>query len=154
MTMSKKKKMPKTDPLSIRNEKRRPLKSDGQDSNFLCGKDCKFRAKKMEFEPGSSGLKTDQFVAPVDLEGDKSAEERIESGNAMARERQAQDKTKRKTGTSTNPRDDPNQVRVTLTTLKDAQGRITGSSTARSLLIPANLDMNPIKSITNLPIEG
>ena len=72
-----------------------------------------------------------------------SAEERIESGNAMARERQAQDKTKRKTGTSTNPRDDPNQVRVTLTTLRDAQGRITGSSIARSLMVPANLDVNP-----------
>jgi hypothetical protein len=35
----------------------------------------------------------------------------------MAREHPAQDKTKRKTGSSTNPRDDPNQIRVTLTTL-------------------------------------
>jgi hypothetical protein len=119
------------------------LKSDGQDSNFLCEKDCKFRAKEIEFGPGVSGSGKDSFINPVDLEREMSAEERIESGNAMARERQAQDETKRKTGSSTNPRDDPNQVRVTLTTLRDAQGRITGSSTARSLMVPANLDMNP-----------
>ncbi len=61
----------------------------------------------------------------------------------MARERQAQDETKFKTGTQMNPKGDPNQVRVTLTTLRDAQGRITGTSSSRSLLVPANLDMNP-----------
>jgi hypothetical protein len=34
----KKSKMTKTDPLSIKIQKRRPLKSDGQDSNFSCDK--------------------------------------------------------------------------------------------------------------------
>ncbi len=33
-----KNKMTKTDSLSIRKSKRRPLKSDGQDSKFLCEK--------------------------------------------------------------------------------------------------------------------
>ncbi len=47
-------KMTKTDTLSFRKAKRRPLKSDGQDSNVLCEKDCKFRAKEIEFEPGVS----------------------------------------------------------------------------------------------------
>jgi hypothetical protein len=113
-------KMTKTDPLSIRKAKRRPLKSDGQDQKCLSGKDCKFRAKENEFEPGVSGSEKDLITDPVDLEGEKRAEERVESWNAIARERQAQDKTKRKTGTSTNPKEDPNQVRVTLTTLRDA----------------------------------
>jgi hypothetical protein len=48
-------KMTKTDPLSIRNEKKRPFKSDGQDSNFLCGKFCKFRAKGIQCETDSFG---------------------------------------------------------------------------------------------------
>jgi hypothetical protein len=66
------------------------------------------------------------------------------SWNALARERQAQDETKRKIGTSPSPKEDPNQVRVTLTALRDAQGRITGTSSSRSLLVPVNLDMNPL----------
>ena len=93
--------MTKTDPLSIKNGKRRPLKSDGQDSNFLCEKDCKFRAKGIAFEPGVSGSEKDLSSAPVDLEGEMRAGERIESRNALARERQAQDETKCKTGPST-----------------------------------------------------
>jgi hypothetical protein len=159
----------KTDPLSIRKAKRRPLKSDGQVPKFLCGRSCKFRAKRNAFEPGVSGSGKDIFTDPVDLEGEKKAEERIESWNALARERQAQDETKRKTGASMNrerrnavarerqaqeettrktaidlkPKEDPNQVRVTLTTLRNAQGQITGTSTSRSLLVPANLDMAP-----------
>jgi hypothetical protein len=78
------------------------------------------------------------------------AKERIESWNALARERQAQDETKRETGPSISPKEDPNQVRVTLTTLRDAQGRITGTSSSQSLLVPANLDMNPpdLKALT------
>ncbi len=80
-------KMTKTDPLSIRKEKRRPLKSDGQDPKFLSGKKCKFRAKEIEFEPGVSGSGMDLSTDSVDLEEEKRAEERIESWNAMARER-------------------------------------------------------------------
>ena len=117
MTMSKKKN-DENGSLSIRKEKRRPLKSDGQDSNFLCGKNGKFRGKEIEFEPGSSGSNKDRFNAPVDLEGVESAEQRIESGIVMASDHQVQDKTKRKTGIPKEPKEDPNQVRVTLTTLR------------------------------------
>jgi hypothetical protein len=133
----------KTDPLSIRKAKRRPLKSDGQDPKFLCKKDCKFRAKEIAFKPGASGSGKDPFTESVYLEGEKRAGERIESWNALARERQAQDEIKRKTAIDLKPKGDPNQVRVTLTTLRNAQGQITGTSTSRSLLVPANLDMAP-----------
>jgi hypothetical protein len=135
--------MTKTDPLSIKNRKRRPLKSDGQNSNFSCKKDCKFSAKEIELGPGVSGSGKDSFSNPVDLEGEMSAGEWIDSGNARARDRQVQDKTKPKTGIPTEPKGDPNQVRVTLTTLRNAQGQITGTRSSRSLLVPAQLDMNP-----------
>jgi hypothetical protein len=133
----------KTDPLSIRKAKRRPLKSDGQDPKFLSGKDCKFRAKGIAIEPGVSGSGKDLFTDSIDLEEEKRAEERIESWNAIARERQALNETKRKTAIDQNPKEDPNQVRVTLTTRRNAQGRITETSSSRSLLVPANLNMNP-----------
>ncbi len=84
------------------------------------GKFCKFRAKEIEFEPGSFGSEKDLSSALVDLEGVKSAEQRIESGIVMASDRQVQDKTKLKTGIPKEPKEDPNQVRVTLTTLRNA----------------------------------
>ncbi len=62
----------KTDPLSIRKSKMRPLKSDGQDPNFLCGKDCKFRAKEIAFEPGVSGSGEDESADSIARGRDKS----------------------------------------------------------------------------------
>ena len=47
-----------------------------------------------------------------------------ERWNAIARERQAQEETKRKTAIDLNPKEDPNQVRVTLTTRRNAQGQL------------------------------
>ena len=143
MTKSKKKKMTETDPLSIRNEKRRPLKNDGQDPNFLGEKDRVLRAKGYAFGPGVSGSERDLFSTSVDLGEEMRAGERVESRNTLARDRQTQSESKCKTGPSTIPKEDPNQVRVTLTTLRNAQGQITGTSTSRSLLVPSQRDMNP-----------
>jgi hypothetical protein len=128
----------------------RPLKSDGQEQKCLGGKSCKFRAKEIEFEPGSFGSKKDRSIAPVDLEGEKSEEQGTESGVVMASHHQVQDESKRKTGSSKEPKEDPNQVRVTLTTLRNAQRQITGTRSSRSLLVPAQLDMNPpdLKALT------
>jgi hypothetical protein len=134
----------KTDPLSIRKSKRETLKSDRrQDPDFLCGDDCKFRGKDVAFEPGVLGSGSDEAADSDELEAERRAEEKIDSWNALGRERQAQDQTQRKTVITQNPTDkvDPNQVRVTLTTRRDAQGRVTGTSSSRSLRVPANLDM-------------
>jgi hypothetical protein len=50
---------------------------------------------------------------------------------------------------------DPNQVRVTVTTRRDAHGRVTGTSSSRSLIVPANLDMNQpdLSALTNGDVE-
>jgi hypothetical protein len=109
----------------------------------LCGKDCKFRANGRAFEPGVSGSGTDESADSAELEAERRAEEKIESWNSLGRKRQAQDETKRKTAIEQNPKEDPNQVRVTLTTRRNAQGRVTGTSSSHSLLVPAQLNMNP-----------
>ena len=101
--------------------------------------------------------------ADSDLEAEKRAEEKIDSWIALGRERQAQDETQRKTTRLPNPKQklDPNkvclpiltpgipdesmsgnQVRVTLTTSRDAEGRITGTSSSRTISVPAD-EMTP-----------
>ncbi len=97
-------------------------------------------------------------AAGDDLEAERRAEERIESWNALGRERQAQDETQRKTTKLPNPKEklDPNkvclsiltpgtpdesmsgnQVKITLTISRDAEGRITGTSSSRTISVPA-----------------
>ena len=117
----------------------------------MCGKFCKFRAKGIQCEPDSFGSEKDPFTAPFDLDEEKSEEQRTESGSVRASDHQVQDESKRKTGNSKEPKEDPNQVRVTLTTLRNAQGQITGTRSSRSLLVPAQLDMNPpdLRGLTN-----
>ena len=117
----------------------------------MCGKFCKFRAKGIQCEPDSFGSEKDPFTAPFDLDEEKSEEQRTESGSVRASDHQVQDESKRKTGISKEPKEDPNQVRVTLTTLRNAQGQITGTRSSRSLLVPAQLDMNPpdLRGLTN-----
>ncbi len=55
--------------------------------NLAFRDDCKFRAKGIAFEPGVSGSGKDESADSVDLEAEKRAEEKIESWNALARER-------------------------------------------------------------------
>ena len=71
-----------------------------------------FRAKKiasserreMRVNLAFYGSEKDLFYASVDLEGGMRAGERGESRNTLARERQAQDETKCKTGSSKTPK--------------------------------------------------
>ncbi len=116
----------------------------------MCGKDCKFRAKENESEPSCFGSATERSIALVDLEGEKSEEQRTESGGVRASNQQVTIEPKRKTGISKDSSEDPNQVRVTLTTLRNAQGQITGTKSSRSLLVPVQLDMHPpdLKGLT------
>ncbi len=87
----------KTDPLSIKKEKRDTLKKlSTKKEKISCGSDCFFRGKEPSFEPGVSSLESGE-AAEDDLEAERRAEEKIESWNALGRERQAQDETQRKT---------------------------------------------------------
>ena len=109
-----------------------------------------FRAKESSFEPGVWSLESEE-AAEKDLEAERRAEEIIESWNALGRERLAQDETERNTPRLPNPqaRLNPNKVcspnlnqgnpdesmsgnkvKVTLTTSRDAEGRITGTSSS------------------------
>ena len=121
----------------------RPLKSDGQEQKCLGGKICKFRAKENEFEPGSFGSALFYYNRSIALEEETSEGQSTESGSVGASDQQVKEEPKRKTGNPKDSIEDPNQVRVTLTTLRNAQGQITGTRSSRSLLVPAQLDMNP-----------
>jgi hypothetical protein len=101
------------------------------------------------FEPDVLGSGLEDEADPDDLVAERRAEEKIDSWIALCRDRQAPNEAQRKTATTPNPKDkiDPNevriplqppgspdecrmennQVRITLTTRRDAQGRITGT---------------------------
>ncbi len=114
-------------------------------------------------EPGVSSLESGEAADSDELKAERRAEEKIDSWNALARERQAQDETQRKTARLPNPKErlDPNkvclsiltpgipdesmsgnQVRITLTTSRDAEGRITGTSSSRTISVPP-VEMSP-----------
>jgi hypothetical protein len=172
MSLTEKEKfnLTKTDPLSIKNPKKDTLKRlSTKKKKFSCGKDCMFRGKECSFEPGVLSLESGE-AAENDLEAERRAEEIIESWNALGRERQAQDETERKTPRLPNPKErlDPNkvcppiltqgnpdesmsgnQVKVTLTTSRDAEGRITGTSSSRTIFVPAEMSPPDLTPLTN-----
>ncbi len=85
--------MTKTDPLSIKNPKKKTLKRlSTKKEKISCGKDCMFRGKESSFEPGVWSLESEE-AAEKDLEAERRAEEIIEFWNALGRERLAQDET-------------------------------------------------------------
>ncbi len=103
----------KTDPLSIRKSKRDTFKrAQRQNKDFSCEEDWFFRGKEISLEPGVLGLESGEAADSDDLEAERRAEEKIESWNALGRERQAQDEAQRKTAKMPNPNEklDPNKV--------------------------------------------
>ncbi len=80
-----------------------------QDPHFLCGDNCKFKARGGEIDldvSSSSGKEESAYSA--ELEADRRVEERIEYWNSLGRERQAQDEVKRKTMNPPNSNESPN----------------------------------------------
>ncbi len=155
----------KTDSLSIKKSKRDTLKkAQRKNEKFSCDEDCFFRGKELSFEPGVLGSESGEAADSDDLEAERRAEEKVESWNALGRERQAQDEARRKTAIMPNPNEklglnkvclpisppgipdesmsERNQVRITLTTSRDAEGRTTGTSSSRTISVPA-VEMNP-----------
>ncbi len=117
----------------------------------MCGDDCKFKAKGGEIDLDALSSGKEESAYSAELEADRRAEERIESWNSLGRERQAQDEVKRKTMNPPNSNESPNQVCVTLTTHRNREGRITGTSCSRAIQVPAHQDMNPpdLSALTN-----
>jgi hypothetical protein len=155
-----KRNLTKTNPLSIKKRKGDTFKrAQRQNEDFLCEEDCFFRGKEFSLEPGVLGLESGEAADSDDLEAERRAEKKIDSWNALARERQAQDEAQRKTARIPNPNgkldsnkvclpipppgfpdermSERNQVRITLTTIRDAEGRITGTSSSRTMTVPA-----------------
>jgi hypothetical protein len=103
----------KTDPLSIRKSKRDTFKRvQRQNEDFSCEEDCFFRGKEISLEPGVLGLESGEAANSDDFEAERRAEKKIDSWNALARERQAQDEAQRKTAIMPNPNEklDSNKV--------------------------------------------
>ena len=90
-------KMTKTDPLSIRNGKKKNVeKRSTSGSKFLCGEDCKFRSGQgFDLDDGES--EGEEPAESAELEKERWADKKIESWNNLARERQTQEEEKRKT---------------------------------------------------------
>jgi hypothetical protein len=133
--------------LSIKNPKKDTLQRlSTKKEKCSCGPDCFFRGKESSFEPGISSFESGE-AAEDDLKAERRAEEKINSWNALARQRQAQDETERKTPRLPNPKErlDPNkaclpiltpgnpdesmsgnQVKITLTTSGTRKGGLPG----------------------------
>ena len=116
----------------------------------MCGEDCKFRAGQ-GFDLDVGGSEGEEPAESAELEKDRWADKKIESWNNLARERQTQEGDKRKTMNPPNPCVNPNPVCVTLTTHRNEEGRVTGTSCSRAIQVPAQRDMNPpdLSALTN-----
>ncbi len=69
-----KSKMTKTDPLSIKNGKREALKNDRrQDPHFLCGENCKFKAKGREIDLDVLSSGKEESADSAQLEAERRA---------------------------------------------------------------------------------
>jgi hypothetical protein len=155
----------KTDPLSIKKSKRDTFKrAQRQNKDFSCEEDCFFRGKEFSLESEVLGSESGEDADSDDLEAERRVEEKIESWNALGRERQAQGEAQHKTSSMPNPKEkldsnkvclpipppgipyegrmEKNQVQITLTTSRDAEGRITETSSSRTVSVPA-VEMNP-----------
>jgi hypothetical protein len=137
----------KTDILSIRNEKRKRLKIDRrQDRELSCDADCKFKGKKEAWDSETLGIGLEENVDSKELEAERRAEAKVDAWIALCHAKDKEDhaeKEKKKIEPVPKDETNPNQVRVTLTTRRDAQRRVTGTSSSLSLRVPANLGMNP-----------